>query len=113
MMFDNYSHTVCVRDGEGNAVYGSYNNTSDNKQNALKYQSDMQSTVTNYLLNHDFEYSALSPWENYSNAAQGTGTVSLSTAQKYMGNKLMQVKSTSSSGRYGYMQPLTLGTVMK
>ena len=108
MMFDNYSHTVCVRDGEGNAVYGSYNNTSDNKQNTLKYQSDMQSTVTNYLLNHDFEYSALSPWENYSNAAQGTGTVSLSTAQKYMGNKSMQVKSTSSSGRYGYMQPLTL-----
>ena len=111
VMFDNYGHTVCVRDGQGNAVYGSYNNSSDNKQNTLKYQSNMQSTVTNYLLNHDFEYSALAPWVNYSNTTNGTGTVALSTAEKCMGSKSMQIKSTGSSGRYGYMQPLTLTNV--
>ncbi|MBQ6288952.1 MAG: DNRLRE domain-containing protein, partial [Clostridia bacterium] len=72
MLFDNAGHTVCVRDGEGNAVFGKYTNTDDDKKNTLMYASGMQGSVTNYLKNHSFESSLTDIWKTYNSSAEGS-----------------------------------------
>ncbi|MBQ6288951.1 MAG: RHS repeat protein, partial [Clostridia bacterium] len=72
MLFDNAGHTVCVRDGEGNAVFGKYTNTDNDKKNTLMYASGMQGSVTNYLKNHSFESSLTDIWKTYNSSAEGS-----------------------------------------
>lgn len=101
MMFDYSGHTVCIRDGEGHAVFGGYGNTENSNKNSLVYQSDMQGTVTNYLKNSDFEDSTSSPWINY---LTGTGSLTLDTTTKYGGNKSAKIFSETQAGNMGYYQ---------
>ena len=106
MMFDNSGHTVCIRDGEGNAVYGSYSNTEDNNKNSLLYQSNMQSTITNYLQNHTLEASAISPWATYNSS--GTGTLALDTTTANTASKSAKITSTVATGVVGAYQETTI-----
>ena len=62
MMFDYSGHTVCVRDGVGNAVYGAHDNSESNKMHTLTMQSQMQSTVTNLIKNPDLEGGSIALW---------------------------------------------------
>lgn len=54
MMFDSAGRSVCVTDENGREFYGDYNK-SGNKNNTLKYQSDMQQTITNLVENSGAE----------------------------------------------------------
>ncbi len=102
MLFDNTGHTVCIRDDAGNAYFGSYSNTDDNNKHSLSLSSELQGTVVNYLTNHNFEKSSISPWAAYTSS--GAGSTALNTTYKYMGSKSLCLNSTSSSGEYGISQ---------
>ena len=51
-MFDNAGHTVCVKDSEGNAIYGKYANTEDNNKHTLNFESKLQTSTINLAINH-------------------------------------------------------------
>ena len=80
MMFDNAGHTVCIRDGAGNAVFGSHSNTNDDKKHALLYQSKLQGTVRNYIKNGGFE-------DGMTNWTVENGSAGISTTITYEGAK--------------------------
>ena len=105
MLFDRSGHTVSVRDGEGNAYFGSYKNSNDNNKHSLYLSSDLQGTIRNYLVNHSFEQSSYSPWAAYSGS--GAGSIALNTSQHFLGSKSLSISSTSSSGEYGASQEFT------
>ena len=105
MLFDRAGHTVSVRDGEGNAYFGSYKNSNDNNKHSLYLSSDLQGTIRNYLVNHSFEQSSASPWAEYSGS--GAGSIALNTSQHFLGDRSLSISSTSSSGEYGTAQEFT------
>ena len=105
MLFDRAGHTVSVRDSEGNAYFGSYKNTNDNNKHSLYLSSDLQGTIRNYLVNHNFEQSSASPWAVYSSS--GSGSISLNTSNHFIGSKSLYINSSSGSGEYGTSQEFT------
>ncbi len=107
IMFDNAGHTVCTKDSAGNAYFGTYNNTDDNKMHALKLSSDLQGTVTNYLVNHGFESTSTSPW-TLAPDNTGSGTFSIDTTQHSLGSKSMKITSSDSGGTYMIAQNVTI-----
>ena len=105
MLFDRAGHNVSVRDSEGNAYFGSYKNTNDNNKHSLYLSSDLQGTIRNYLVNHNFEQSSYSPWAAYSSS--GSGSISLNTSNHFIGSKSLYINSSSGSGEYGTSQEFT------
>ena len=106
MLFDNAGHTVCVKDGEGNAVFGKYINTSDDQKNALKYASGMQGSVTNYLKNHSFESSLSGTWSAYNSNSEGSFAANTELPRE--GNKSLKITSTGTTTSYGVYQSVTV-----
>ena len=106
MLFDNSGHTVSVRDNLGNAFSGNYNNTNDNKKHALTYASSLQGSVTNYLVNHDFENTTLI-WKQY-NVSNTDGSYEVSTEDSREGNKSLKIVSTGNTQSYGVYQNVTI-----
>ena len=51
-MFDLSGHTVCVKDSEGNALYGQYENSNDNNKHSLSFESKLQTSTVNLAVNH-------------------------------------------------------------
>ena len=109
MLFDRSGHTVVVRDHAGNAFYGSYQGSEDDRKHALLYSSSMQGTVTNYLTNHGFEEgSAYTGWAQWN--PNGTGTLSVETSPQNVkeGEKSLKVTSASSAVTWGIRQNSTV-----
>nr|MBQ6242071.1 hypothetical protein [Lachnospiraceae bacterium] len=106
MLFDNAGHTVCVRDGEGNAVFGKYSDTDDDCRNSLLYASGMQGSVTNYLKNHSFESSLSGTWSAYNSYTEGSFTSNTELPRE--GNKSLKITSTGTASSYGVYQSITV-----
>ena len=90
LQFNYYGNVTCVQDDAGRAQYGAYTSntaTDTGKANQLILSSKLQNTVNNLLSNSSFETD--SSWIATSNS---TGTVS--TAQKYYGQKSLLVSGT-------------------
>ncbi len=105
MMFDNAGRTVVVKDQDNRAFYGKYND-SGNKNNTLKYQSNMQQSIINFARNHSAERDG-ADW--YWNAIGGaSGSQSVVTTEHRYGNKAFKVTSSTQTGRITYRQDLTL-----
>ncbi|MBR5796046.1 MAG: DNRLRE domain-containing protein, partial [Erysipelotrichaceae bacterium] len=61
-MFDLSGHTVCVKDSEGNAIYGQYENSDDDNKHSLSFESKLQTSVVNLAMNHNPILEATTAW---------------------------------------------------
>jgi RHS repeat-associated protein len=95
MMFDNSGHTVCARDHLGNAVYSGFDNGNDNKKHALKYQSKMQKSVTNYIQNSGLELGSGTAW--VSSYAGTAGSAGVNVDEHSLGQKSLKLTSSANT----------------
>ncbi|SHI03413.1 DNRLRE domain-containing protein [Clostridium grantii] len=102
--FNDYGNTISIRDDEGYAQYYKYNESGFNK-NKLTTQSKLQSSVLNYVQNHNAEvYSnwTVEPW------AGSSGSGAYSTAYSYLGKQSLKINKTNTTSRHVYEQKLSL-----
>ena len=104
-MFDTAGRTVSVRDNAGNGTFGAYNDKG-NKNNTLKFSSEMQRFANNLLDNHSVEKSISQNWTERRDGAP-KGTVSVDNKNHMMGKQSLKVKSTGYTGELSYYQTVS------
>jgi len=101
LQFNNWGNTISTRDSQGNANFVQYNETqNDPNKNRALLESKTQKTTVSYLKNHSTEYDT--DW-GFANDDTSAGTGNYTTAEKYLGNRSLQVTKTNSSSR-NYME---------
>ncbi|MPM69268.1 tRNA(Glu)-specific nuclease WapA [bioreactor metagenome] len=102
--FNNWGNTTSVIDANGNGTYYKYGEIST--VNKLQSNSKLQTTVTNYLLNHNCEV-VNSQWNyDYWGSSQGKGE--FTTEEKYLGNNSLKVTKNNIDSRSFFNQTTIL-----
>lgn len=104
--FNNSGNTICIVDGEGNAQYYTYFNSSNIMRNKLSLASNLQRGIMNYITNHSFE--TWNDFWNENNNGNSAGSLTVVQGIKYAGRCSGVVEKTNAEGRHYYSQGISL-----
>lgn len=102
--FNNLGNTINIKDNDGSAQYYGYFENGGNK-NKLNSQSKLQKTILNYIPNHNIEYSGY--W-NVQNTSNSTGSSTITSEEKNIGNKSLKVEKTNNVGDHNHQQVISV-----
>ena len=105
----NYSgNTISIKDEEDRAEYYKYiedEKNSSNTNNKLSLKSKLQTTLSNYLLNHNFEANEYWTPQDWGG---NTGTQGYTLEEKYLGSQSIKINNTNNIGGRNYYQQFTV-----
>lgn len=102
--FNNYGHTVSMKDDEGHAQYNTFFEEGGDK-NKLASQSKLQKTVVNYLRNHRI---ATEDYWYPRNWSGSTANHSFTTEESYIGDQALKIEKTNNYSRAHFESVLHL-----
>lgn len=101
--FNNKGNTVSIRDDQGRTAYYKYSGASNNK---LELESNLQKSMSNYILNHNAEVIDKG-WE-FSNGTNSVGTGSYTASASYSGNQSILINKGNDKADSLMKQKITL-----